>query len=203
MKDDYLSETAVACWKKKIPPPRQFVGEQSALLIIDMQDYFLNESSHAFVPSGRKALSNILLLVDCFKKKKRPIFLTYFAVKDGENDSIRRWWQDTVSEGTPESRITPPLHDAGITIRKSTYDAFHQTPLLGLLQKQDIHDVLITGVLTNLCCETTARQAFVHNFNVFFVMDATATYTKPMHEATLKNLGYGFASLVTTKDVIQ
>lgn len=54
----------------------------------------------------------------------------------------------------------------------------------------------MTGVMTNLCCETTAREAFVKGFRVFFSTDATATLDLELHEATLKNLAYGFAYLV-------
>jgi len=51
----------------------------------------------------------------------------------------------------------------------------------------------VAGVMTNLCCETTAREAFVRGFRVFFSVDATATSSVDLHEATLKNLAYGFA----------
>ncbi|XXG60368.1 hypothetical protein AAC387_Pa04g2295 [Persea americana] len=65
-----------------------------------------------------------------------------------------------------------------------------------MLRDKGIEEVIITGVMTNLCCETTARDAFVRGFRVFFSTDATATSSREMHEATLLNLGYGFAYLV-------
>lgn len=54
----------------------------------------------------------------------------------------------------------------------------------------------MTGVMTNVCCETTAREAFVRGYRVFFSTDATATVDSELHEATLKTLAYGFAYLV-------
>ncbi len=51
-----------------------------------------------------------------------------------------------------------------------------------------ITNVVISGVLTNLCCETTARSAFVKDFNVFFLSDGNATASEEMHKATLLNL---------------
>lgn len=64
-----------------------------------------------------------------------------------------------------------------------------------------IKEVIVTGVMTNLCCETTAREAFVRGFRVFFSTDATATSLPELHDATLKNLAYGFAYLVDCKRI--
>lgn len=50
--------------------------------------------------------------------------------------------------------------------------------------------------MTNVCCETSARAAFVSGFRVFFSTDATAGYDEVLHEATLKNMAFGFAYLV-------
>lgn len=63
----------------------------------------------------------------------------------------------------------------------------------------EVKEVIVTGVATNVCCETTARDAFVKGFRVFFSTDATATSSVDLHEATLKNMAYGFAYLVDCK----
>ncbi|RHN78366.1 putative nicotinamidase [Medicago truncatula] len=47
--------------------------------------------------------------------------------------------------------------------------------------------------MTNLCCETTAHETFIRGFRVFFSADASATSDLDLHEATLKNMAYGFA----------
>lgn len=62
-------------------------------------------------------------------------------------------------------------------------------------------EVIVSGVMTNLCCETTAREAFVRGFRVFFSTDATATSSAELHDATLKNLAYGFTYLVDCKRI--
>ena len=58
-------------------------------------------------------------------------------------------------------------------------------------------------MVSNLCCETTARDAFVRDFRVFFLSDGTASSEKELHTATLKNLAYGFAYIKTCKEVIK
>jgi isochorismate hydrolase len=57
--------------------------------------------------------------------------------------------------------------------------------------------------MTNLCCETTARDAFMRDYRVFFLIDGTATGKDDYQLATLKNLGFGFAHLMTCDELIQ
>lgn len=64
-----------------------------------------------------------------------------------------------------------------------------------------VKEVIVTGVMTNLCCETTAREAFVKGFRVFFSTDATATSSLELHDASLKNMAYGFAYLVDSERI--
>lgn len=71
------------------------------------------------------------------------------------------------------------------------------------LKKMGVEEVIVSGVMTNLCCETTAREAFVRGFRVFFSTDATATTSEDLHQATLKNMAYGFAYLVDCKRIKQ
>jgi isochorismate hydrolase len=56
--------------------------------------------------------------------------------------------------------------------------------------------------MTHLCCETTARSAFIHGFEVFFTIDGTATYTEAHHRATLLNLANGFATPVLVAELL-
>jgi bifunctional isochorismate lyase/aryl carrier protein len=57
--------------------------------------------------------------------------------------------------------------------------------------------------MTHLCCETTARAAFVRGFDVFFLVDGTATYNQDYHQATLLNLAHGVAVLTDVNKIIK
>jgi nicotinamidase-related amidase len=70
------------------------------------------------------------------------------------------------------------------------------TGLEAALRGEGVEEVVVAGVMTNLCCETTARDAFVRGFRVFFSADATPTVSSDLHDATLSNLAYGFAYIV-------
>ena len=66
---------------------------------------------------------------------------------------------------------------------------------------QQVTDVVITGVMTHLCCETTARSAFVRGYRVWFPVDGTATFNLDFHLGTLRALAHGFASIPLVRDV--
>uniref|UniRef100_A0A0D9W7C4 Isochorismatase-like domain-containing protein n=1 Tax=Leersia perrieri TaxID=77586 RepID=A0A0D9W7C4_9ORYZ len=87
--------------------------------------------------------------------------------------------------------------EGDLVVEKSTYSAFAGgTGLEEALRGMGVEEVIVTGVMTNLCCETTARDAFVRGFRVFFSADATATASADLQEATLANMAYGFAYIV-------
>jgi isochorismate hydrolase len=173
-----------------------------ALLVIDMQKYFCDPMTDACVPDVGKLLENVNYLIAMFRTKKRPVFFTRH-IDDTEKDSLMfKWWNQNILADDPRSvlsdRIVPGEDPV---IEKHQYDAFLYTDLEEQLRNRKIKQVVICGVLTNLCCESTARSAFMRGFEVFFVDDATRTYTGDMHKASLLNLSYGFATIINTKDV--
>ena len=90
-----------------------------------------------------------------------------------------------------------------IVLPKKCYSAFYETDLEKILRSKGIQDLIISGVMTNLCCETTARDAFMRDYRVFFLIDGTATGRGDHHLATLKNLGFGFPYLMTCDELVQ
>ncbi len=165
-----------------------------ALLVLDMQQYFLEESSHAFVPSAPAIIPRISQLVEACAAKKLPIVFTRHQNTEADAGMMSVWWRDLIRRGTSSWEIASMLDTSqAIVIEKSQYDAFHQTELETLLRDKGIRQVIVCGVMTHLCCETTARSAFVRGFEVFMAIDGTATYSEPLHRATLWNAAHGFA----------
>ncbi|KAI3782537.1 hypothetical protein L2E82_12587 [Cichorium intybus] len=115
---------------------------------------------------------------------------------------LGEWWgSDLIIDGTPDSELIPEIgrREEELVVEKNTYSGFRGTQLEERLQGMGVEEVIVTGVMTNLCCETTAREAFVRGFRVFFSTDATATSSEELHQATLMNMAYGFAYLVDCK----
>jgi isochorismate hydrolase len=171
--------------------------EKSALLVIDMQCYFAS--------IAQSILGNVISIIECFRANKGKILFTRHGHRDPKTDGgmLGRWWGDLILYGSAEWELIGglPLQVLDTIIDKNRYSAFLGTELDSLLQNTGIEDLIITGVLTNCCCETTARDAFMRDYRVFFVADATAAPTEELHLASLKNLAYGFAYIVTTRDL--
>lgn len=171
----------------------EFLPDKSALLIIDMQEYFLNPSSHAFIPSSATILSGVKKLISIYSKKNLPVIFTLHSNTNENAGLMRKWWPDLLREGYAESLLAKELNSSdGIIVKKNQYDAFYNTNLENILKSKNISQVIVCGVLTNICCETTARSAFVRGFETFFAIDGTAAYTEEHHMATILNLSYGF-----------
>jgi isochorismate hydrolase len=117
---------------------------------------------------------------------------------------LGEWWADVIIEGSESSVLLPELRvqPEDTIIKKDRYSAFYKTDLEEALRAKGIKDLIIGGVMTNLCCETTARDAFVRDFRVFFLVDGTSTAFEDLHLSTLKNLSYGFATLITCDQAI-
>ena len=182
-----------------------FSPQTSALLVIDMQQYFCNPVSHAYFKDSTTIIPNIQKLIDFYRQQNFPIFFTRYALLHTESPgSMGRWWNDALYDDNNLSNIIDLLHPLPheYVIRKKQYSAFFETDLDQMLKKHNVRTVLITGVLTHLCCETTARDAFMRNYDVLFITDATASDKQEFHEASLKNLSDGFATLMTTNEVL-
>ncbi len=193
--------------KKERPHSKRtmvFTPEASALLVIDMQQYFCNPKSHAYFKDATRIIPRIQQLIFTYRQQSLPVLFTRYALLRTESSgSMGRWWNDVLYD----DHAMAPLIDAfeprpqELVIRKTQYSAFFQTSLEQILRKQHVTCLVITGVLTHLCCETTARDAFMRDYDVFFVTDATASDSKRLHIASLATLSDGFATLTTAKEV--
>ena len=142
-------------------------------------------------------------LVAAFSNAKSPIIFTRHINTLEDAGMMSKWWRDLINPHTAYSHnITTSNTSKTILINKTQYDAFHQTSLEMKLHELKIEQVVICGVMTHLCCETTARSAFMRGFEVFFTVDGTATYNEELHRASLLTLSHGFAIPVLIKELL-
>jgi nicotinamidase-related amidase len=174
----------------------------SALLILDMQSYFLEPSSHAFIPSAIAIVPRLKALIESYFAHNLPVTFTQHLNTPQDAGSMASWWKDLIRIEDPLSAIIPEFdYSNKLVLRKNQYDAFYGTSLEEILRRNRVSQVVVTGVMTHLCCETTARSAFVRGFEVFFIIDGTATYNQDHHLATLLNLAHGFATPVLAAEI--
>ncbi len=167
--------------------------DRCALLVIDMQEHF------RFTAAG--ILAKIASLTETCRQRGVPILYTRHGHRHPAVDGgmLGEWWSDLIRYGSRSWELITELapEDEGMIIDKNRYNAFTGTDLDDRLRSAGVQDLIVTGVLTNCCCETTARDAFVRDYRVFFVADATATVSEELHLASLKNLAFGFAYVVS------
>ena len=198
-------------WIERIRPWRQhdpaLRAEASALLVVDMQRFFLDPDSATFTCGGPPILPTVSRLVEGFRAAGRPVLFTRHVHHPAGLDSgiMGWWWKGKCLEGSPESEIHPllaPLPDEKVVL-KHRYSAFYDTDLGTVLRCLGIEDLVVSGVMTNLCCESTARDAYFRDLRVFVPADGTGTVTEEMHVASLLNLAFGFASVTTAAAILE
>ena len=186
-------------WLSSIDRKRKWQSDfsKTALLILDMQKFFTDEGSHAYVPSSKAIIPVISTIVEIFEG---PIFLTRHVQSEDDENLMIHWWRDRI-EGNP-SELHPSIAKIeGEVVFKDRYSAFFGTDLERTLKELGIDSLIITGVLTDLCCETTTREAFMRGFKVYFIADGTATATEKRHTAALRSISWGFGEVISSEEL--
>lgn len=189
-------------------PPR------TALLVIDMQNFF--------IPMTAKALPNIKKLIKHFQSDSLPVIFTQHGHSPEElngkkvNQLVRKWgasgsiahgsddWQlqDDLKEYIPSSEASPEAPEWPKIVAKNTYDAFINTNLQQVLDDAKTDRVVVCGVMTDCCCDTTARSAFNRGYETWLVSDACGSANKTQHQAGLKGFGFAFGEVPSTDEAI-
>ncbi len=179
----------------------------AALLVVDMQNAFIHPDGSIYLPAGAAIADAVAAVANAFRAAGRPVFFTRHAEDPagGNAGMMAFWWEDSSpKEGTWEAAIFEGLapRPGDVVIPKIRYNAFVATDLELRLREAGVKDLAITGVMTNLCCESTARDAFMRDFRVFFAADGTAAPSLEFHRGSLLNLAYGFAYVLTCDELV-
>ena len=197
-------------WLTRVAPynthPMQIERTASALMIVDMQHFFLEPSSPTYTIGGPTILPNAQRLLHAFRQAGRPVIFTRHVHHPENLDAgiMDWWWEGKCIEGSPESEIVPDLKPlpAEKVVLKHRYSAFYNTDLETVLRVLKIEDIVISGVMTNMCVESTARDAYFRDYRVWIPADGTGSINEEMHLASLMNLALGFAQVTTTEAIL-
>ncbi len=193
--------------------------ETTALVIIDMQNTFLRPGAPVEVPKGRDIVAGINRLTSRLRALGVPvIWVTHANSRDADGSDwssffdvfvaadIREKTIDGLEPGADGQRIWADLHvaDTDLQIFKNRYSALIQgsSSLESLLHERSIDTILIAGTKTNVCCESTARDAMMLDFNTVMLSDCTAALSDEEHLATLETMIQQFADVMTADDAL-
>ena len=194
----------------------QFDPRETALIVIDMQNFFVAE-----VATAQSIVPNINRLADVVRTRggvvawvlltvadalggpsKWPIYHDYFFKPDKKTAH-----KDGLSEGSDGHALYPEMVAApeDIMARKSRFSAFIQgaSDLHDQLQARGIRNLLVCGTATNMCCESSARDAMMIGYRVAMVSDANAARFDEDHLVGLTSFWQSFGDVRATDDVIE
>ena len=186
----------------------------TALMVIDMQNGFCSEdgSVNAIgLPAARlrTAVPGCERLIAAARKAKLPVIYTRYMYRpdyaDGgimANELIPDL-KKTLKAGTWDVEVVDELaaEPDDFIVDKNRPSAFYATNLEPMLKGLAIENLVVCGVTTNCCVETTVRDASQRDYRTFVVADAVAEYEDDRHEVALKSMGMLFAHIVSTDDV--
>lgn len=190
----------------------------TALLVIDVQNDFIH--SDGFIArQGRdqtykqEIVPRLLWLIERSREHGVPVvFIRQWnsphVMSPAAIDQLQRTFPGSSdypchenSWGAGFYQVTPI--DGEAIVNKHRYSAFIDTDLDLILRSKGIRTVILTGVNTNMCVESTARDGFMRDYFIVFTSDCTATNNIEDHEATLRNMRYGYAVVSTATELVK
>lgn len=182
---------------------------RTALVVIDMVPFFVGGSGYC-----RGVLPNIIRLADALRTAGGAVAWVVPGSDQPHPDLTREFFGEEVAEvfrtsggaGSISERVwaglSPQTQD--LYFEKSAYSAFFpgSSNLPAALRANGIDTVVITGTLTNIFCESSARDAYASGFRVIFVADGTAARRDQDHNATLHSIYRSFGDVRSTDEVV-
>jgi len=191
---------------------------RTALVVVDLQNGFMAPGQPAEIAPARDIVPNVNRIaaatraaggtVVWIQNTITPACAAEWSVKHGDFSSPE-WGPRMTRAFTPGDfgHALYPTLDArpgDLTVQKKRFSALIQgsSDLDAQLKARGIDTVIVVGTATNICCESTARDAMMLNYRVFFITDANACSTDEEHNATLATMMLMFADVRSSDDMI-
>lgn len=190
---------------------------RTVLLVVDMQNAFVMPGGSMArlglsTARGNAVVEPIRRLLEAFRARHLPVIHTLTTFRSdyvdaglvAEHFPALRPLGHLIS-GTWDAQIVERLlpRAGEYVIAKNRFNAFYGTNLELTLRSLHADTLVVAGVATNICVESTIREAFTRDIRVILPRDATASYTKEMEEASVATVGFMFAEVVTVADVVE
>jgi ureidoacrylate peracid hydrolase len=191
----------------------RLIGPKTALVVIDLQNVFMLPGMPVEVPTAREIVPNVNKLAAATRGAGGKVVWVKMCL-EGQTQAWSVFFDGDTRRGTL-AELTPgargfELYD-GLDVQpddavviKRRYSAFIQgsSDIDRHLRSAGIDTVVVVGTLTNVCCESSARDAMMLNYRVVFVSDANAALSDAEHNASLGTILRVFGDVATTADVV-
>jgi len=225
-------EQVIGIVRRKNETPIVLDPKRAALLVVDMQRYFTQpsfpftdvfeklspRSSAGYLSRVRgTVIPSIRRLLECFRSFGSPIVFTAVGTESGDGRELPYWLRsfDELGLAVLGKRVWPPVGDASweideslkplpgeLVLNKISAGTFASTGLEQRLRHQGIECAVVTGVSSEVCVATTAREAADRGFKTIVVSDACTTFSEQMHQASLDTFNIAFGWVRTADEVV-
>jgi len=189
--------------------------EECILTVVDLQNDFVELNSVGWIPMATRQIPKIKKLIEKCRELKVPVIYTTHTIAPDCAHLFYKFWDwikpkelgggGGIVEGSRGadvfSEIYPKLGERVIRT-KHTFNSFEGTDLDYVLRDLRVKTVIICGTVTNVCCESTARDAFFKHYQVVFGSDVSSSNNPDAHVTTLQTLRRGFARVMASDEII-
>jgi len=195
-----------------------FDPARAAHIVVDLQNGFMAPGQPAEIPAAREIVPDVNRISAALRAAGGLVVYIQNTIDDAAKQAWSNWFthmsggkrreamEAAFADGSYGHSLWPGLEvlPGDLKVKKTRFGAFvpGSSDLHAILQARNIDTVIITGTATNVCCESTARDAMMMNYKVIFVSDGTATHTDDEHNATLGIMASNFADVMSTNEVV-
>jgi nicotinamidase-related amidase len=201
------------------PDPFKLRLSSAAFVIVDMQNDFVRVGAPLEVPDTRATIQPIKEVTRLFRAAGRPVIYTRFVT--GEQETLLWTWspqirppvcccrrgflrryEDIKAERECMAVIDELAVEPGdYVVDKYWYGAFYRTNLLDILAAEGVDTVVLSGTVTQICVEETARGSFQHGFKTVVLSDCVSSFAPDLQAATLKNHAMKFGMVLDSREL--
>ena len=190
--------------------------EKTALVVIDMQNYFLDESQLAGCPIGQTIVDNVNRLADTLRQTGGIVIwiqnlapddtpLSWKTIHERYTQEKGELRANSMKHGEWPFELWPTLdvQEEDYRVIKRRYSAFigGSSDIELILKDNSIENILVCGVATNVCCDSTARDAMMLNYRTLMVSDGCATFSDEEHANALTSFYTNFGDVQNTDEL--
>lgn len=197
---------------------KSLLSNRTADIVVDLQNGFMAPGQVAEIGTAREIVPNVNRIsaalrdagglvvyiqntFDAEAVRTWPVFFEHFCAPERRARMVDAFTPGNFGHALWEGLDVQPQD---LQVRKRRFGAFAPgaSDLHAILQARGIDTLIISGTATQVCCESTARDAMMMNYKMFFIADANATFTDAEHNATLSAMAHGFCDVIDTNDLI-
>jgi ureidoacrylate peracid hydrolase len=201
----------------RIPAHQSIAAQRTALVVVDMQNYFCAPGFPAEVAASRATVPAINRMAQALREAGGCVAWVQTTAR-GASERWARHHQFMLEPGRVQARLAKLAEDAegfrlfpeldsqpsDLFARKIMYSAFinGSSDLHEQLGRRGIESLLVAGTATNVCCESTARDAMMLDYRVVMLSDANSAFTQEEHATSLDNFALFFGDVMSVDEAI-